>query len=226
MALKKMGDDHFYIETIHQEYEGDYDPVFFDKSDFPWAADLEKSYPEIMECLAPIFENDSNYFLENPDSHLQAQRNTWRIRPFYANGIKIKKSLKKYPYLAQKLEGIPNLISACISMLEPGTKILPHNGNTNAIMRIHYPLKIPGQYPECGMWIEGHEISWKEGELSMFCNMKIHHVQNLTPYRRYILLMDVIRPEFVHLKKKVCIHVSARIATNALLNLARGLLGR
>ncbi len=210
----------FFIETIHDKYMAS-DPIFFDKTEFPWAADLEKNFPELMQCLAPVFESNFQGLAVNPEVHIQFPPKLWKGFVFYVNGIKFKKNLKKFPFLAQKLADIPHLITASISVLEPGASLLPHNGSTNAVMRVHLPLKVPGKFPECGMSIEGHEVSWREGEIFMFCDMKMHHVQNHTPYRRYILLMDVMRPEFIHLKKMVCVHTIARIITNLLINVGR-----
>lgn len=214
--------NQFYIETIHHNYTAD-DPIFFNKNDFDWVSDMEKSYVEIMECLAPIFRDDFKDLLVNPETHIQFPPKLWKGFVFYFNGILFKKNLKQFPFLAKKLKSIPHLITASISVLEPGARLIPHTGSTNATMRVHLPLKIPGQYPDCGMSIEGQNISWKEGEIFIFCDMKMHSVQNLTSERRYILLMDVIRPEFVHLKKLVCVHTIARIITNIFLNIGRAI---
>jgi hypothetical protein len=88
-------------------------------------------------------------------------------------------------------------------------------------MRVHLPLKVPGQFPECGMTIAGHDISWKEGEVFMFCDMQVHSVRNLTKERRYILLLDVMRPEYIQLKQLVCVHTIARIVANVVRNFAK-----
>lgn len=222
--MNKLPSD-FFIETIHDKYLAD-DPVFFDKTHFPWASDLEKSFPEIMRCLAPVFEDDFQGLATNPEVQIQFPPKLWKGFVFIVNGMKHKKNLMAFPFIAQKLSEIPHLITASISVLEPGASLLPHNGSTNAVMRVHLPLKIPGEFPECGMSIDGHEVSWKEGEILMFCDMKIHHVQNFTSHRRYILLMDVMRPEFIHLKKLVCIHTTARIITNLFINFVRKFLKR
>ena len=132
----------------------------------------------------------------------------------YFNGFKIKKNLFNYPYVEDLLSEIPYLISASISVLKPGAKILPHTGNTNGIMRYHLGLKIPAAYPECGMTINGVNISWQKGHDLMFCDMKLHSVQNLSEKSRYILLLDVVRPEFYNIADIICIHSTARILTD------------
>jgi aspartyl/asparaginyl beta-hydroxylase (cupin superfamily) len=174
--------------------------------------------------LAPLMDTQSGALAVNPETHIQWPPKGWKGFPFYFNGIRFRKNLAQFPVLADRLAAIPHLISAGISVLEPGASLLPHNGSTNAVMRVHFPLKVPGRYPDCGMDIEGHEVSWEEGKVFMFCDMKIHRVQNLTRERRYILLMDVMRPEYVHLKKMVCVHTIARILVNVIMNLVKAVL--
>jgi hypothetical protein len=207
----------FYIETIHDEYKEN-DPIFFDKNKFAWVAELEGIYKNIMEELSPIFENDFSNLITNPEVHIQFPPQIWKGYPFYFNGLKIKKHLKHFPFIEKELSRIPNLITASISVLEPGSWLLPHNGSTNAIMRVHLPLKIPGKFPDCGMTIAGHEISWEEGKILMFCDMHVHSVRNLTKERRFILMMDVMRPEYISFKQKVCVHTIGRIAANVIRN--------
>jgi hypothetical protein len=215
----------FYIEKFNDKYTTN-DPVFFDKTQFSWAADLEKNFSEIMQSLAPVFESDFEGLIVNPEVSIQFPPKLWKGFSFYFNGIRFNKYLNRFPYISEKLKNIPHLVSAAISVLEPGATLLPHNGSTNAVMRVHLPLKVPGSFPKCGMSIEGHDISWKEGEIIMFCDMKMHYVQNYTSERRYILLLDVMRPEFVYLKKMVCIYTIARIITNSFLNVGRYLVGK
>lgn len=213
-----------YLETIHGQYIGYDDPVFFEKNDFTWAGELERVYPEIMQALQPIFQPEFDGFQPNPETHIQFPPKLWKGFTFYFNGIKFKKNLNRFPYIAERLKSIPHLVSASISILEPGAKVLPHTGSTNAIMRVHLPLLIPGEWPACGMSIAGYELSWREGELLMFCDMQMHHVQNFTSKRRYILLLDVMRPEFVGIKKKICVHTISRILTNIVINFTKKVL--
>lgn len=221
-----MKKNNFYIETIHGDYTGYNDPVFFDKHQFDWASKLEQNFDDIMFCLKPLLNEGFDSLTSNPEIQLQLPPKSWKVFPFYINGIKFNKNLKRFGLLASLLETIPDLITAYISVLEPSAKLLPHNGSTNAVMRVHLPLVVPGEYPDCGMNIEGNEISWEEGRIFMFCDMKTHYVQNMTNSRRFILLMDVMRPEFSHLKKKVCVHTTARIFTNILIGYIKGLIGK
>ena len=215
---------NFYIETIHKEYKGN-DPVFFDTAPFPWAAELEAKTPQLIECLKPVLSDDFKGLRDNPEDGFQFPPKIWKGFPFYFNGFKFKKNLHDYPFLAVELAKIPNLLSASISVLEPGAQLLPHNGNSNGVMRYHLGLNVPAPMPDCGFIIGGHEVSWVVGKSFMFCNMNVHSAHNKTNKRRHILMLDVVRPEFVSIKKKICVHTLGKILTNDTANHFRKALG-
>lgn len=214
----------FYIETLHKEYK-ESDPVFFDMSQFDWVKRIEADADKIVAELAPIFEPNFEGLIVNPDSHFQFPPKIWKGYPFYFNGFKFKKRLKQYPLLADHLLKIPNLISATISVLEPGSLLLPHNGNSNGVMRWHTGLKVPAKMPDCGLIIGGQEVSWEVGKSFAFCNMQVHSAHNKTDQKRYILLLDIVRPEFVRIKKLICVHTIARILTNKTGDILRSWIG-
>lgn len=213
----------FYIETIHKEYTTN-DPVFFDLQQFPWAAELEKESSEIIKTLSPLYDDNFDSFIINPEERFQFPPKIWKGYQFMFNGFKFKKHLELFPLIDEKLSNIPNLVSASVSILEPNSRLLPHNGNSNGIMRYHLGLKIPAQMPDIGFIIAGQEVSWQEGKGFMFCNMHVHSVHNLTNKRRYILMLDIVRPEFTSIKKKICAHTIAQILTNITADKVRFLL--
>jgi hypothetical protein len=205
--------EKFFIKTIHNHYHNN-DPVFFNTDNYFWTKKLRDNTEKIIESLKPILSENYEGLVDNAETSIQLKPNLWKGYQFYFNGFKIKKNLFNYPYVEDLLSEIPYLISASISVLKPGAKILPHTGNTNGIMRYHLGLKIPAAYPECGMTINGVNISWQKGHDLMFCDMKLHSVQNLSEKSRYILLLDVVRPEFYNIADIICIHSTARILTD------------
>lgn len=215
--------ENFYIETLHEEYRGG-DPVFFDLSQERWVKEIEADAEKIIAELAPVLDPDFPDLILNLDSQFQFPPKIWKGFPFYFNGFKFKRRLKSYPLLAGHLSKIPNLITASVSVLEPGALLMPHNGNSNGVMRWHTGLKVPAKMPDCGFIIGGQEVSWEIGKSFAFCNMQVHSAHNRTDQRRYILLLDVVRPEFVKLKKLICVHTVARILTNKTADIVRGLI--
>ena len=214
----------FYIETIHKEYTAK-DPVFFDTLPFAWCRELESKTAEIIECLKPVLADDFAGLTTNPEDRFQFPPKIWKGFGFYFNGFKFKKNLQDYPFLAEELKKIPNLVSASVSVLEPGAQLLPHNGNSNGVMRYHLGLNIPAPMPDCGFIIGGQGVSWKVGKSFMFCNMNVHSAHNKTTKRRHILMLDIVRPEFVGIKKKICALTIAQILTNITADKVRDTLG-
>jgi hypothetical protein len=213
----------FYIETIHDNYTAN-DPVFFNTEDFEWCKRLEENAPAIIHCLQKMFDPSFSGLITNPET-FQFPPKIWKAYPFYFNGFKINKHLREFPCMEEFLKDIPNLISASVSVLKPGSRLLPHNGNSNGVMRYHLGLKVPAQMPQCGFIIAGNEVSWEVGKSFMFCNMQVHSAHNLTNENRYILLLDVVRPEFTSIKKTIAIHTLARILTNNTANFFRNIFG-
>ena len=92
-------------------------------------------------------------------------------------------------------------------MLEPQSKIKQHCGDTNAIIRIHLPIVVPKGLPECGLTVDGIEKEWQEGKVLMFNDAQQHSAKNESDERRIVLILDVIRPEFLTKKYEI----SARV---------------
>ena len=115
-----------------------------------------------------------------------------------------KSKLEAFPQTAALLNKIPNLVGASINRLKAGAEITLHKGETNAIYRCHLGLVVPGSLPQIGFRVNNQEVCWQEGKLFAFCDAHQHTAWNHTDQDRYILLLDVIRPEFAKQKYGVC----------------------
>lgn len=80
----------------------------------------------------------------------------------------------------------------CFSVLQPGSRIEPHHGVTNARVVIHLPLRVP---PGCRLELTqvGHH-EWVEGEPLVFDDTFEHSAVNPNSMPRGILLMDAWHP--------------------------------
>ena len=95
------------------------------------------------------------------------------------------------------------------SRLEPHTQIKEHHGETNAIMRCHFGIEIPAGLPDCGMKVANEEREWQEGKWLFFNDAQHHTAWNNSDKRRILLIIDVIRPEFLSRKNYICARVLA-----------------
>ena len=197
----------FFIETIHPYFKGP-EPLFFEKTNYPWAVELEKNTSNLIKSIGPLLDDDNDFksTLGRIKAELPDNKKTWQGYYFYFNGIKVKKHLDAYPEVATELAKIPNLVTANIAILEPNSRILPHRGTTNGFLRCHLGLKIPAPLPECGFIVGDEQVSWEDGKLWIFGDMNIHVAFNNTQKRRYIMMLDVVKPEFLRYKKLLCVH--------------------
>jgi aspartyl/asparaginyl beta-hydroxylase (cupin superfamily) len=204
----------FYSFITRSGYEGDA-PKYFDKNDFEWAKYLENNTHEIKSELLTFLAKDKElwpYF----DKNIVSKKNSWKTIPFAAWNVKFRKNQMEAPKTMALLNSIPNLVSASFNMLDADSEILPHHGDTDGIMRCHLGLIIPGNLPEVGFEVDGESKSWEEGSLLIFCDAHKHRAWNHSKEQRFILLFDVIRPEFSSQKRQICAKVLASLYLQSL----------
>ncbi len=176
---------------------------FYDNSNFSWISLLEDNYPVIkneVETYINKYETEIKpYFNKN----LVTKEKSWRTFAFFFWCWKVKKNIKECPETFKVLQQAPNIVSASISILEPGVQIKPHRGDTNAIVRAHLALVAPVQLPDCGFEVNEQQKSWQEGKIFVFNDAAKHTAWNHSNKRRYVLLIDVMRPEYVTKKYTV-----------------------
>ncbi|HWY99171.1 MAG TPA: aspartyl/asparaginyl beta-hydroxylase domain-containing protein [Bacteroidia bacterium] len=187
------------------------EPCFFDSDDYAWATDIKKYWSTIKEEVRKLIEEQDKKFTSN--SYLGiATNNGWSSLSYLFWGSRIPgKDLKtQCSQLANYLEGIPGIVSVSFSRLAPQTTIKEHRGDTNAVLRCHLGIEIPAGLPDCGIRVGGEEKSWKEGEWLFFNDAHKHMAWNNTDKRRIVLIVDVVRPEFLNKQKNICATIRTR----------------
>ena len=133
-----------YYSFLHQKDESKVEETYVDSSAFQWTDGLEKSWQTIASEVLPIVnskhESVKPYFAKD----LVNKPSSWKNLSFYFWGSPMsKEAINSCPVTINILNNIPGLISASVSILEPGARINPHYGDTYAIIRCHLGLKIP-----------------------------------------------------------------------------------
>lgn len=212
--MSKQHEKIFYSFITRDGYKGD-SPTFFEREDFEWVEAVEKHFSEIKNELDEFLKSGHKlwpYF----DKDIVTKEGNWKTIPFYAWGVKFYKNCKKAPVTTRVLEKVPGMVSASFNLLEGDTDIVPHYGDTNAIARCHLGLVIPGELPEVGFKVVTESRSWEEGKLLLFCDAHEHTAWNHSKESRYILLFDVIRPEFMRKKRWVSSRILASLFLQSL----------
>ena len=102
----------------------------------------------------------------------------------------------------------PDISSCFLTKTSPQSIIRNHCGETNAHFRVHLGLYVPDvDSGTCGMEVKGHTIGWQNGKTFVFLDAHSHHVWNNSNEERYVLIVDLIRPEFFSKKKFICTRV-------------------
>jgi hypothetical protein len=201
--VSKKTQKDLWFGVYGREYDVD-EPAFFDDSVLPFADMLKAAYPVIRQELEPLMQDSNTDLVPYFDNTLQYPPKNWKTIGFYSWSRR-QDNLDNHPELSRMLKKIPGLLTASFNLLEPQSRIMPHFGESNATYRIHLGIKVPAGLPECGFKVKEEVRPWQEGEMLVFLDANKHEAFNNTNKRRYILLLEVIRPEFGHLWREVCI---------------------
>lgn len=191
------------------------EPGFFDSREHTWATDIEEHWNEIKGEVQKFIDTHDKSFTSNAERYKGLEKAEWSSLTFSFWGIKVKGGLEKEcPTLAGYLNKIPGLVSISFSRLAPYSVIAEHRGDTNAAFRCHLGIEVPEGRPNCGFMVSGEQRAWQEGKWLFFNDAQRHSAWNKTDKRRILLILDVIRPEFLHQQKTICARLIARHSIN------------
>lgn len=183
------------------------DPFFFDLSQTDWANQVAQEWQVIKEELMTLLAQNDQHIIPYFNRTLANQAANWSIFPLFMWGLQFKRNCRKCPHTTRLMQRIPNMVSASFSLMRPQTTIKPHLGDTNAMYRCHLGLQIPMGIPHCVMQVGTEQQAWQEGKVLAFCDAQRHTAWNHTDEPRYVLIFDVIRPEFAAQTPWICAKV-------------------
>lgn len=192
-----------YFLTEEDIYSGP-EPFFYDKKKYAWVKQLEDNWKIIREEMLGIIDGKEEIKLTSSNPPYLSSPDAWKNIYFYNFMWQYHKNCKRFPKTFALLKSIPNLTFAEFTVLEPGSKILPHIGETNTTIRGHLGIEIPGKLPEMGIHVGDEERSWENGKVVLFSDAHRHYVWNNSNKRRFVLVFDVVRDEFASKKQWVC----------------------
>lgn len=191
------------------------EPNFYNPKEHAWAVDIEKHWNEIKGEVGKFIEKYDKSFTSNAERYKGLEKAEWSSLTFSFWGIKVKGGLEKEcPLLAAYLNEIPGLVSVSFSRIGPQSVIDEHRGDTNAAFRCHLGIEVPEGLPNCGFMVSGEQKAWEEGKWLFFNDAQRHSAWNKTDKRRILLILDVIRPEFLNQQKMICARLIARHSIN------------
>lgn len=177
---------------------------YFERSLFPWFAELERATGEIRaELLAALQRASQSERVFGSD---EAERQglagecgapSWSGFYFYRHGERRDENHAQCPQTSALLQALPlarireHAPEVMFSVLTPGTHILPHRGVTNTRVVCHLPLVVP---EDCALVVGGERHDWREGHAVAFDDTFEHEAWNRGPRTRVVLIIDVWNP--------------------------------
>lgn len=189
---------------------------YADRAAFPWMDGVEAATGEIRAELMRVLEEDAAAFApymevekDRPsfDDHGMLGNPGWSAFYLWKGGEPVPENLARCPATAAALENAPlchvpgRTPSILFSLLQPGARIPPHHGFTNARFICHLPLIVPDG---CAMRVGSDTRAWSEGQACLFDDSIEHEAWNRHPDRlRVVLIFDVWRPELTALEREL-----------------------
>jgi aspartyl/asparaginyl beta-hydroxylase (cupin superfamily) len=207
----QIGKNKLWYGSSRRPFPGN-EPWYFEVKNLPWAIELEKNWPNWCNEINNFIKEKDDKFISTAVFYGEIDKTkSWSALISLFWGLKVSTELnKKCPQLNKLVKQIPGLVSFSISRLNANSKIGEHEGDTNGIMRCHLGIEVPGAIPECGFKVNGESRSWENGKCLIFNDAYRHSAWNNTDKRRIIIIMDIIRPEFMEKKNLICASILAR----------------
>jgi len=186
------------------EYSGN--TPYYDLRGKQWYDELHAALPAIKNKATAFLQNKGLDVREYFDEKM-VEGSKWESITFMFWGRRNDKMIAQGSEVFAYFKDIPGFISLSVSTLQPRTHIKPHHGDTDAIYRIHIPIFIPAGLPECGLRVHGTDRAWIDSDMIVFNDACVHEAWNNTDKPRMVLILDVIREEYLSQKDKICENV-------------------
>lgn len=192
---------------------------YFDRSLFPWFAELEAATEIITKELLQIWSDDVDGFRPYVafDKTLPANQwgelnhsPRWNAYFLWENGVAQQSQCNRCPHTAALLATLPLLDlpekgpTVMFSVLAPKTRIPPHTGSSNVRTTVHLPLVVP---PGCGFRVGSETREWRVGEAWAFDDTIEHEAWNNSDEPRVIMILDAWNP-FLSEAERALVRVS------------------
>lgn len=188
---------------------------FFDRSHFPWLAEIEAGTPRILEELNLVLREDAQslqpyitYGADQPIAQWAELNHSprWSAYHLWKDGQPVREHVDRCPQTERLLGATPRPDQpgrtpvSMFSLLKPRTRIPPHVGASNARLVCHLPLVIP---PGCGFRVGNSRRDWVQGQAWVFDDTIEHEAWNDGDLLRAILIWDTWHPELTAAERRM-----------------------
>ena len=203
-----------WAEGLNLKYAIHGNPPVYDTATFPWAAAIEKAYPDIRRELERVLIRKSelpNFQDISSDVKTITSDSGWKTFFLTGFGIPSERNIALCPRTWEAVRNIPGLKTAMFSIFEPGKHLPAHRGPYNGVLRLHLGLIVPeAARDKIAIRVDRQVCHWEEGKVLIFDDAYEHEAWNHSDQTRVVLFVDFVKP----------LRFPARLVNWLLMNLA------
>jgi hypothetical protein len=181
-----LGGTKIYYKLLDYDF---YDTIIL----YPELVIFKNNIEAIKDELYKNIENMNDWLLKDKNNKFYSKHT---IIPIYGYN-KWSKYANDFSIIKNLIESVRNIETVCFLKLSANARLDKHYGynpSSNYILRSHLGLIIPNN---CGMWVNGTIKFHKNSEFFTFDDSKLHTAFNNSKDDRFILLIDMKRPDFI-----------------------------
>ena len=165
------------------------------KSEKQWSVWDEKNYSGKKKHFSHSTHDEIIERLNAKKIKPETKDNTWTLYGFILNGKTISENAKNVPQTLQIIKSLPGVVNAGFSCLAPNKSTGYHKEIDMGFHRVHLPLIIPKG--DCAIKVGSDVRKWIDEDILIFDDRKMHCAWNNTKEYRYVMVVDVLRPDYV-----------------------------
>jgi hypothetical protein len=168
-----------------------------DPAQFWFTGYLEEQYPQIRAEIERVLDAPADPVLPTVDDAALIRRGSWKQAHLFRDGRWQDRVCQRFPVITAIVRDIPEVSTfnpgvITVSRVGPGTHIMPHCGPTNAVLRVHLPIKIPAGVR---IRVGDQQLTWEEGKCLVFDDSFEHEVWHDGTEDRVVLILDLLHPQ-------------------------------
>ncbi len=159
--------------------------MFHDPEQWPWAMRLADSWMKILSEWIHL-----PGARHRPWHQHALYSGGWDVFGLYHQGTRFDENCKAVPETTQLVESVPGLRTAGFSVLRAGSRIAPHVGYGDGVLRYHLGLLVPPGKLSCVLKVGSDFSPWRQGGCIVFDDTVRHEAWNYSELDRVVLLLD------------------------------------
>jgi aspartyl/asparaginyl beta-hydroxylase (cupin superfamily) len=187
-----------WAESLNLKYAVHGNPPVYDNATFPWAAEIEKAYPDIRRELETVLMRKSelpNFQDISSDVQTITKDAGWKTFFLAGFGKPSERNIALCPRTWEAVQKIPGLKTAMFSIFEPGKHLPAHRGPYNGVLRLHLGLIVPkAERDKIAIRVDQQVCHWDEGKVLIFDDAYEHEAWNHSDKTRVVLFVDFVKP--------------------------------